>query len=321
MGKYVIRRCLLIIPTLVMVYTIVFVMTRMLPGNAVDVLLRRAQQLGAGGKGGNREALEKFLGLDVPTHIQYLQSVKDMVLHGDMGTSLLTGVPVMDTIVERLPVTIELGVIALILALLMSVPIGVYSAIRQDQISDYIFRTVSVVFIAAPGFWVATLIILYPSIWWQWQPPTDLIEFSESPLGHCKVFLIPSFILGMAMAGTIMRMTRTMMLETLRQDFIRTAYSKGLREKIVIGRHALKNALIPVVTIAGAELPVLIGGSVIIEQIFSLPGTGRLLVDALGKRDYPMMSAINLIFATAVVFTNLLVDISYAYLDPRIRYS
>ena len=227
----------------------------------------------------------------------------------------------MDTIVERLPVTIELGVIALILALLMSVPIGVYSAIRQDQISDYIFRTVSVVFIAAPGFWVATLIILYPSIWWQWQPPTDLIKFSESPLGHFKVFLIPSFILGMAMAGTIMRMTRTMMLETLRQDFIRTAYSKGLREKIVIGRHALKNALIPVVTIAGAELPVLIGGAVIIEQIFSLPGTGRLLVDALGKRDYPMMSAINLIFATAVVFTNLLVDISYGYLDPRIRYS
>ena len=200
-----------------MVYTIVFVMTRMLPGNAVDALLRRAQQLGAG-RGGDREAMEKFLGLDVPTHIQYLRSVKDMVLHGDMGTSLLTGVPVMDTIVERLPVTIELGVIALILALLMSVPIGVYSAIRQDQISDYIFRTVSVVFIAAPGFWVATLIILYPSIWWQWQPPTDLIKFSESPLGHFKVFLIPSFILGMAMAGTIMRMTRTMMLETLRQD-------------------------------------------------------------------------------------------------------
>ena len=317
MGNYLIRRFLLIIPTVLMVYTIVFSMTRLLPGDIIDSMIQRAQR--SGGEI-DREAMERFLGLDAPVYIQYLRSINDLVTRGSLGESLQTGVPVTKLIFERLGVTLELGIIALIIAVAISLPIGIFSAIRQDTIGDYVGRSLSIVLIAAPSFWVATLILIYPSIWWGWSPPVELVSFLEDPLANLKVYIIPAFILGMAMAGTIMRMTRTMMLEVLRQDFIRTAYSKGLRENIVITRHALKNALIPVVTIAGAELPVLIGGAVIIEQIFSLPGTGRLMVDALGRRDYALISGINLFFAGGVIGANLLIDISYAYLDPRIRY-
>ena len=317
LGSYLVRRVLLIVPTLIMVYTIVFAMTRLLPGDIIDSMTRRAQR--AGGDI-DREALERFLGLDAPAHIQYFRSLGDLFLSGSLGTSLQTGLPVTEMILDRIGVTLELGIIALLIAVLISLPIGIYSAIRQDSVGDYVGRSLAIVLIAAPSFWVATLILIYPSIWWGWSPPVELVSILEDPIGNVKVYLIPAFILGMAMAGTTMRMTRTMMLEVLRQDFIRTAFSKGLSENIVIIRHALKNALIPVVTIAGAELPVLIGGAVIIEQIFSLPGTGRLMVDALHRRDYTLISGINLFFATAVIGANLLIDLSYAYLDPRIRY-
>ena len=202
----------------------------------------------------------------------------------------------------------------------MALPTGIYSAIRQDNIGDYIGRSFAVTFIAVPSFWLATLILLYPSIWWSWTPPVRLVTFADDPLGNLAVFAIPSFILGMAMSGVTMRMTRTMMLEVLRQDYIRTAYSKGLRERAVVTRHALKNALIPVVTIIGWNIPVLVGGAVIIEQIFALPGLGRLMIQGLEQRDYTLVSGINLVFGATVVVANLVVDISYAYLDPRIRY-
>ena len=216
--------------------------------------------------------------------------------------------------------TFELGLLAVIIGLLISLPIGIYSAIRQNTVGDYAGRGIAVTFISVPTFWTATMVMIYPALWWGWAPQMRLIPFTEDPLGNLGMFLLPAAILGMVLSGTTMRMTRTMALEVLRQDYIRTAWSKGLKERVVVMRHVLKNALIPVVTLVGFQLPILIGGSVILEQIFVLPGIGTLLLDAIQKRDYPIVSGINLFIATAVVFTNLLIDLTYGYLDPRVRY-
>ena len=318
MRDYIIRRLLLVVVTLWLVSLIVFMMLQMIPGDIVDSMIAELERRGRAGV--DRETLVRMLGLDVPVYVQYGRWIRDIVLHGNLGVALTHGLPVTEQIFSRVGVTLELGIIAIIIAVLISLPIGILSAIRQDTFGDYVGRSVAIIFIAAPSFWVATLIFLYPSLIWNWSPSVDLVPFTENPIANLKVYAIPSFILGMAMAGTAMRMTRTMMLEVLRQDYIRTAYSKGLRERIVVVRHALKNALIPVVTVLGAELPVLVGGSVIIEQIFALPGMGTLLIDMLHRRDFTMVAGINIIVATAVVLANLAVDLSYAYLDPRVRF-
>ena len=318
MRDYVIRRLLLVVVTLWLVSLIVFMMLQMIPGDIVDSMIAELERRGRAGV--DRETLVRMLGLDVPVYVQYGRWIRDIVLHGNLGVALSHGLPVTEQIFSRVGVTLELGVLAIIIAVLISLPIGILSAIRQDTFGDYVGRSVAIIFIAAPSFWVATLIFLYPSLIWNWSPSVDLVPFTENPIANLKVYAIPSFILGMAMAGTAMRMTRTMMLEVLRQDYIRTAYSKGLRERIVVVRHALKNALIPVVTVLGAELPVLVGGSVIIEQIFALPGMGTLLIDMLHRRDFTMVAGINIIVATGVVLANLVVDLSYAYLDPRVRF-
>ena len=270
----------------------------------------------------DRESLERALGLDVPMYVQYVRWIGDIFLHGSLGVSLQnTSNDVTTRIFDRLAVTIELGLLAIVTSLLCGLPIGVYSAIRQDTVGDYLGRSFAIIFLAVPSFWLATMVVLYPAIWWGWTPALEVIPFTEDPLGNLGQFIIPAFLTGMFLSGVVMRMTRTMMLEVLRQDYIRTAFSKGLKEGMVIRRHALKNALIPVITIVGMELPMLVGGAVITEQIFALPGIGRLLLDSLQNRDYTLVAGINLLFATAVVFANLLVDISYAYLDPRIRYN
>ena len=318
MRDYIIRRLLLVVVTLWLVSLIVFMMLQMIPGDIVDSMIAELERRGRAGV--DRETLVRMLGLDVPVYVQYGRWIRDIVLHGNLGVALSHGLPVTEQIFSRVGVTLELGVLAIIIAVAISLPIGILSAIRQDTFGDYLGRSVAIIFIAAPSFWVATLIFLYPSLIWNWSPSVDLVPFTENPIANLKVYAIPSFILGMAMAGTAMRMTRTMMLEVLRQDYIRTAYSKGLRERIVVVRHALKNALIPVVTVLGAELPVLVGGSVIIEQIFALPGMGTLLIDMLHRRDFTMVAGINIIVATAVVLANLAVDLSYAYLDPRVRF-
>ena len=223
---------------------------------------------------------------------------------------------------------------AIIIGLLIALPVGIYSAIRQDSAADYVGRSVAIIGLATPNFWLGIMVMIYPAIWWGWAPPLELVSFTEDPLGNLAVFLVPSLILGTASSAATMRMMRTMMLEELRQDYIRTAWSKGLKERVVIIRHTLKNALIPVVTrsagligraaaaqpLCGLQLPILVGGAVIMENIFNLPGLGRLLLDALNERDYPMVSGINLFFATGVVLLNLLIDLIYPYLDPRVRY-
>ena len=323
MRQYIIRRSLLVIPTLLGISIIVFMMLRLVPGSVADIIISQAVRSGNIGSAAvmDVDEIKRALGLDVPVHVQYGRWIGDIVFRGSLGDSLIKNVPVTDLIIGKLAVTIELGLLAVLFSNIVSFPIGVYSAIRQDTVADYTGRTIAILFMAVPSFWIATMIMIYPSIWWKWSPSVDLVPFMENPLGNLKVFLIPSFLLGMAMAGDNMRMTRTMMLEVLRQDYIRTAYSKGLREGVVVLRHALKNALIPVVTLIGAELPVLIGGSIIIEQIFSLPGTGRFLIQALEQRDYTVVAGINLVIATVVVVVNLIVDLSYGYLDPRVRYN
>ena len=321
MQRYIIRRLLLIVLTLFLVSVIVFLLIRLIPGDIVDSMI--AEMMRGGqilGEPPDRERLERVFGIDIPMHVQYGRWLRDLLLHGSLGNSLLNGAPVLDLIASRIGVTFELGLLAILISMLISMPIGIYSAMRQDTFGDYFGRSVAIVFIAVPSFWIGTLIMIYPSIWWGWSPSLEIIPFTQDPVGNLKMFLIPSFILGMAMAGTTMRMTRTMMLEVLRQDYIRTAYSKGLRESLVVVRHALRNALIPVVTVIGAELVLLAGGSIIIEQIFALPGTGKLMLEALHQRDYTIVSGINMVVATVVVVSNLLVDLSYAYLDPRVRY-
>jgi peptide/nickel transport system permease protein len=241
-------------------------------------------------------------------------------LQGDLGRSLWTQKKVTEQMSEKIPISFELGLLGAIIALLISLPIGIYSAIRQDTWGDYLGRTVAILAISLPSFWIATMVIVYPSIWWNWSPSLEYIPFFENPAGNLLQFIIPAAIMGMVMSGTIMRMTRTMMLEVLRQDYMRTAWSKGLAEKTIVIRHALKNALMPVVTLIGMMVPILIGGSVILEQIFALPGVGRWLIEAITRRDYPIISGINVVIAALVLACNLAVDIIYALMDPRIQY-
>jgi peptide/nickel transport system permease protein len=317
LSAYIIRRLFLIIPTLFLVTVIVFITARLIPGNVIDLMIadqREVQNLW------DRAQLEHELGLDTPVHIQYVRWIGG-IFRGDMGESLWTEIPVMEEVSSRLPVSAELGLLALILGQLIALPIGVYSAIRQDSPGDYFGRSMAIIFIAVPSFWVGTMIMVFPALWWNWSPPMRYIPFFDDPMGNLAQFVLPAIILGMVMSGTTMRMTRTMMLEVLRQDYIRTAWAKGLRERTVVIRHALKNALIPVVTIVGMQLPILIGGSVVLEQIFCLPGIGRYLLSVINKRDYPVISGINLIMASFVLIVNLVVDLTYAFLDPRIQYS
>ena len=316
MRAYIIRRLLLIIPTLFILSILVFLSVRFIPGDIIDIMVAEMEFRVEV----DREALEQKLGLDVPVYVQYGRWMGGIFLHGTLGNSLLSDWTVEDKIIGRLPVTIELGVLAIVIGLVIALPVGIYSAIRQNTAADYAGRSIAIIGLATPNFWLALMVIIFPAIWWGWAPPLELIPFTEDPLGNLGVFLIPSLILGTAMAAATMRMTRTTMLEVLRQDYIRTAWSKGLRERVVVMRHVIKNALIPVVSLIGLQLPILVGGAVIMENIFNLPGLGRLLLTALNDRDYPMVSGVNLFFGAVVLANNLFIDLIYPYLDPRVRY-
>lgn len=328
MTGYMIRRLSLVVPTMVVVTVVVFLSVHFIPGDVIDTMIA---QMGSSGSVSqiDRGYLEKALGLDVPLHVQYARWLGVIpnadgqfrgVLEGDLGKSLWKNQEINRLLVQRLPVSLELALIALLTAILTAIPIGVYSAIRQDTLGDFIGRSLSILFISVPAFWIGTMIMVYPAIWWRWAPSLQYIQLFDDPLGNVVQFLLPGFILGMVLGGTLMRITRTMMLEVLRQDYIKTAWAKGLAESTVIRRHALKNALMPVVTVVGIVVPLVIGGTVVIEQIFALPGLGLLMFEALTFRDYPVISGINLFLATLVVLSNLVVDLTYAWLDPRIQY-
>jgi peptide/nickel transport system permease protein len=307
------------IPTLFLVTVIIFASVRLIPGKALDLMVSEMASESTMGRELTIEYLRHQMGMDVPIHVQYARWV-GKVFRGDLGTSLWTRRVIVDDITTRIPVTFELGVIALATALLIALPLGVYSAVRQDTSGDYVGRTIAVLCISVPSFWLGTMIMVYPSLWFGWSPPIEYIRLADDPIRNIAQFVLPGFIMGMALSGTTMRMTRTMMLEVLRQDYIRTAWSKGLAERTVVLRHAFKNAFIPIVSMIGLLLPVLIGGSVVMEQIFSLPGMGVYLLDAISKRDYPVISAVNVVLAGFVLVVNLFVDLSYGWLDPRIHY-
>ncbi len=317
MRDYIVRRLLLIIPTLFLASLLVFVVIRLIPGNIVDLI---AGQMAQFGHPVDRDAVTKSLGLDVPIWEQYGRWIGNILIHGDFGKSLWRSTSVTSEILSRWPVTLELGILGLLISLIIALPIGIFSAVRQDSFGDYAGRTLAIVLMAVPSFWMATMIVVFPSIWWHWSPPIMLIKFRDNPLGNIGMFVIPAIVLGMEVAGVVMRMTRSMMLEVLRQDYVRTAWAKGLKERAVVMRHALKNSLIPVVILIGLQAPYLLGGVVIIEQIFDLPGIGRLLVEAVGFRDYTMIMGIMLFFGLGMVLINLIVDLTYSFLDPRIRY-
>ncbi len=330
MRSYIIRRLLLIIPTLFLLSILIFFIIRLIPGDVIDAMVAQMTGLGFNVELSEaRESLEQALGLDVPIMTQYVRWLGVVpgadgsfsgILQGDWGKSLWTPETVGQEIARRWPVTLELGFMALIISQLIALPIGIYSALRQDTWGDYIGRSFAIVAIAVPGFWIATLAIVFPAIWWGYMPPIMHVPFLEDPLRNIIRFLGPATLLGLALSGSTMRMTRSMMLDVLRQDYIRTAWAKGLRERVVVLRHVLKNALIPVITIVGLQMPILLGGAVIIEQIFVLPGMGQLILLSITARDYPMVSGAVLFFGMGLVFINLIIDLTYAYLNPRVRY-
>ena len=321
MGTYIARRLLLAIPTLLLVTALTTVSIRLIPGDAVDELIFMLNTSGKEDFAKLRADLEAQLGLDVPVYVQYVRWWKNIILHADLGESIFMGIDVRDQILQRFPVTMEIGIMALIVAMLISFPVGIYSAIRQDTVGDYVARSIAILLISLPSFWVGIMVVVFPSIWWGWSPPIINIPLWEDPWGNFKMYILPAAILGMAINGVNMRLTRTMMLEVIREDYIRTAYSKGLGERVIVLRHALKNAMIPVITILGGAVPIVIGGSVIIEQIFGLPGMGRLAIEAAFRRDFPVIIAVTFVFTIFTLIIILIIDLSYAFLDPRIRYS
>ncbi|MBW1709487.1 MAG: ABC transporter permease [Deltaproteobacteria bacterium] len=317
MREYFIRRLLILLPTIFFATLLVFFLIRLTPGHIIDLMLTEhdvaAEEM-------SRKKIEQALGLDVPIYIQYFRWIKNIFIHGDLGRSLWKETSVTEEVLSRLPVTFELGVLSMAFALLLAFPIGIYSAIRQDTICDYIGRTIAIIGLAVPSFVTGTVIMVVPAIYWGWSPPIEHIPFLKDPIANLKMFLLPSIILGMALSAVTMRMTRTMMLEVLRQDYIRTAWAKGLKELIVVRKHALKNALIPVITLIGLQLPILIGGTVIIETIFVLPGMGLLMLESINQRDYPIITGLMLFIGLVILMVNLIVDLSYGFLDPKVRY-
>jgi len=325
MRAYIIRRLLLVIPTMFLVTILVFFLIRLIPGDIIDQMSWEKMVWTLE----SRAAIEQALGLDVPVLEQYGRWIGVIpgadgsfsgILQGSLGNSLWLQTPVVDLIVDRLPVTIELGILAILTMLIISIPIGIYSAIRQDTRGDYIGRSFATLLIALPNFWVGIMIILIASLWLGTSPELRPIPFTEHPIENLRQFIIPALILGMAAMGSIMRMTRSMMLEVLRLDYIRTAWAKGLKERVVIMRHALKNALIPVISLIGLQLRLVVGGAIIIEAVFNLPGMGRLLVQATYDRDYTIVSGVIFCFAFFMILVNLMVDLTYGYIDPRVRY-
>jgi len=313
LRRYLAKRLLVAIPSLLIATLIVFSLPRLLPGDAVELML--AEKAYAK----DVAELRAKLGLDRALSVQYVEWL-GRVARGDLGESLWTRRPVVEEIGRRLPVTLELAVVALSIAVLVAIPVGVLAAARQDSVADFLVRSAAILGLSVPGFWLATLVIVLPAIWWGWRPLTGFTELSRDPVQHLLQVLVPAGILGVASAGALMRLTRGMLLAVLRQDYVRTAWAKGLAERAIVMKHGLRNAVIPVVTLLGTQLPQIIGGTVIIEQIFGLPGMSRFLFDAINQRDYPVIQGVNLVVVSTVVLVNLTVDAVYAVLDPRIRY-
>ena len=313
MIRYALKRLLLVVPTLVPVSLFVFGIIRAIPGDVVDMMLEQFQY------GKDAAELRAKLGLDRPLLEQYLVWVKGL-LAGDLGQSLWTNRPAALDIAARFPVTVTLSLLSILISLLVALPVGILAALRQDTAGDYTARSFAIGALSIPNFWLATLIVVLPSFYFNWAPPIgNFVALGQDPLGSLTQFVLPAICLGITQAGVILRMTRGMMLEVLRQDYVRTAWAKGLGSRVVVLRHALRNAMIPIVTVIGGQMPFYFGGSIVMEHIFGLPGLGSFVLEAISRRDYPVIQAVNLFVALLVILSNLLVDVSYGALDPRVR--
>lgn len=314
MGKYIVKRILLLIPTILIICAIVFGLMRMIPGDAVDIIVNRMTQ---SGQTVDEAAIRARLGLDVPAVQQFFNWMGN-VLRGDLGESFFQYESVLSIIGRKLPISLELGVITLILANLISIPLGLFCAAKQDSIPDYVVRIIAVVLMAIPMFWLATLVLFYPAQWWGYAPPVVYVSFFDDPVSNLQMFLVPALLGAFAQAGMQLRTVRTVVLDTMRQDYIRTAYAKGVKQRIVLFKHAFRNAMIPVITIIGGSIAALVGGNVILENIFNIPGIGQDLVTALGQRDFPMVQGCVLVMSVFVMVVNLIIDITYKWIDPRV---
>ncbi len=314
MQRYILQRLLLAIPTLLGVATFLFVLMRVLPYSAIDISTAESSATPE-----VKAKLNKEYGLSDPIPIQFVHYMGGVV-RGDLGKSIVSDRPVWTELRNRLPVTAELSFIAIFFSILIGVPLGVLSAVKQDSWVDYVTRGGAIAFIALPGYGLAIIILVLGSRWFHWAPPITYKSLFTSPIANLSIICLPAILLGLGLAGGLLRLMRTQMLEVLRQDYVRTARAKGLHEYSVLLRHALRNTLIPLITVLGLQLPIVVGGTVIIESIWLLPGMGRYLVDSVNHLDYPVVQSVNLIAATVVILSNLLVDISYGLVDPRIRY-
>jgi peptide/nickel transport system permease protein len=295
---------------------LVFLMLRLVPGTVVEQLIGADAVV----KPEMVAELKRFFGLDQPWWQQYATWMGGLA-HGNLGTSWRTGKPVVALILERLPVTIELTSLAVAFALLIGIPTGILSATRRDQAIDNVTRVGTLVGLSVPVFWQGTMLILFFSIYLRWMPPLMWVDFFTDPRRNLTIMLLPALCLGTASAANIARTTRVCMLDVLRSEYIRTAAAKGLTSRLVILKHALKNALIPIVTVAGLQVGILLGGTVVVEEVFTLPGIGRLVLWSIYQRDYPLTQSTILFIAVMFMTINLAVDVLYGYLDPRIRYS
>jgi len=314
MKQYRLSRAGLAVLTLFLVSMIVFSMMRLMPGDVVTRMVEGQAYAPT------LDALRKELGLDRPLAAQYLEWVAGIVLRGDLGRSYWTRQPIWDEFVRRFPVTLELAALTILISVVIGVAVGIVSAVRQDTLADYIGRIFAILALSVPYFGLAVLVVVLPSIYFKWTPVWTYVPFTTDPAANLKILLVPALVFGVTRAGPVMRIMRSALLDVLRQEYIRTAWSKGLSERAIVLRHALKNAMIPVITLVGLQTPLYIGGSVIIEAIFRLPGVGLFFFEALTRLDYPVVQSVNLIVAAMVVGLNLLIDLAYAVLDPRIRY-
>ncbi len=319
MSKYIVRRLFLMIPTLLVVTLLVFGILRVLPGDVAQLILSGdtgAMSISAH----SLDSLREKLGLDHPLYVQYLLWIWDAV-RGNLGESLYSGQSVAGEILHRLPVTFEIALLAQLLSLTIGIPVGVISAVKQNSWVDLTLRFWSILFLAAPSFWLGLMVILAGAFWFNWIPPMGYHALWEDPKGNFLQLIWPAVILAHGGLAVTARMTRSTMLEVMREDYIRTARAKGLREQMVIIRHAMKNALIPVITLSGLSFGSLLGGTVILEAIFGIPGMGQYLISAINVQDYPIVQGTVVVFAVMFMFINLSIDLVYGWLDPRISYS
>jgi peptide/nickel transport system permease protein len=316
LGGYILKRMVLALPVLFGITVVVFLLVRLIPGDVIDAMLGTEASL----RPEVREQLRKTLGLDRPLHVQYVTWLADIV-RGDLGRSLRTGQPIVENLSGKLPITLELALLSIVMSLIIALPLGVISALRRNSSSDFVVRLLGTAGLSLPNFWLATMLILIASRYFRWGAALIYVSPFEDLIENLKQMLLPSLALALGLTAVVMRMTRSSLLEVLSQDYIRTARAKGLLERGVLYRHALRNALLPIVTIVGIQTGHLLGGAVIIEQIFGLPGLGWFLLNAIYQRDYPAVQAGVLILAIIFVMTNLVVDLLYAILDPRIKFT